>query len=248
MDFDTISKSLEHTNSSKALNSTLFLSAPILAMLRHVSTSLLVTLLGLIVVRHGVVNGFDMIDIEIGVSTPKSFVVPPCSPNKEAKFQANVERFVDKKFQRFYDDLAAVYGDEVADQVCYYDNRRRELVEVVDKNEHRGLRSFRQKKFGFVYQSTFKCSYCNPDDFDHAVAQPDPVDAGGGIVVVEKEKDITITARLKARLQRQLTRKLTQKVNQNKKSCLRESDSVVTVRITERSSFVKDEGASLVCP
>lgn len=56
-----------------------------------------------------------------------------------------VQRFVDKKFHRFHEDVAAVYG-KAADQACYNDNlhvgkvdNRLELNEVVEEH-HRGLR------------------------------------------------------------------------------------------------------------
>lgn len=53
--------------------------------------------------------------------------------------------------------------------------------------------------------------------------------------MLRRNKQLTLeekNAKLKARLERQLGRILTQKVNRNKKSCLKNSESVVLVNIT----------------
>lgn len=107
------------------------------------------------------------IEIDIDIETPKGYTTAKnCSSAKHAEFTNLIQHYIHKKFQEYYEDLATAMVAEYPGQACHYssggDGNRRALIEANGKygDDHRDLR-FQPTKFGYIYQSVYKCSFCN---------------------------------------------------------------------------------------
>ena len=120
----------------------------------HTSMALSKIVLGLLLVTHSV-RGSTNIEIHIDIETPEDYFGVDCNSAKQAKFKKMIDRSVNNKFLKYYDALATVYNIDDPGEACYYS-------EGEEDDHRRELRGFDPTNIGWVYQSTFRCPFCNP--------------------------------------------------------------------------------------